>query len=207
MSGLRPLRVLILLALAVGLGGCLATDPDDAAPSPDATAIGPVELLTFLPDEDHFLTPGHRYPVEPAASLQDALQDLADQLTRNYFKDGPEPDAGIDIEVLDVHTIRLPHRPLRVVVVNLRDVRQVAWRHFFQGSSGGQTTYYLLAATLMQPQLSPPLADGLVVLYNGASFPELAHIRFNDLVSAESVRPVVVRAIQRRPSRPGEAAG
>ena len=205
MSGLRPLRLLLLLALGGCLGGCPTTD--HSAPSPAAAPVGPVELLTFLPDEDHYLIPGHHYPVEPTASLQDALQDLADQLTRNYFRDGHEPPSDIHIEVLGVHTIDLPSRPLRVVVVNLHDVHQAAWRHFFQGSSGGQTTYYLLAATLMQPQLSPPLADGLVVLYNGASFPELDHIRFNGLVSVESVRPVVVRAIQRHPPRPAGASG
>ena len=205
MSGLRPVRLLLLLALGGCLVGCPATD--HSVQSPAAVPIGPVELLTFLLDEDHYLIPGHRYPVEPTASLQDALQELADQLTRNYFRDGHEPPSDIHIEVLGVHTIDLPSRPLRVVAVNLHDARQAVWRHFFHGSSGGQTTYYLLAATLMQPQLRPPLADGMVVLYNGLSFPELDHIRFDGLVSAESVRPIVVRALQRRPLRPAGDSG
>ncbi|MDJ0720370.1 MAG: hypothetical protein QNJ04_02000 [Desulfobacterales bacterium] len=206
MSGLKPLRLFLSLTLGVCLSGCPATETDDAASSRHGAPVGHVELLTFRPDEDHFLTTGRRFPVEPGASLQDALQSLADQLTRSYFNDGPEPAPGIDIEVIGVHTIELPQRTLRVVAVDLRDLRQVAGRIFFQGSSGGQTTYYLLAATLMQPQLSPPLADGLVVLYNGKKFPELDHIRFSGLVSAESVRPVVVRAIQRRPPRPAEVS-
>ncbi len=205
MHGLSPPRLLLLLAMGFWLGGCPSAD--HPAPSPAAAPIGPVELLTFMPDDDYYLTPGHRYPAGPDTSLQDALQGLADQLTRDYFSGGPSPTPDIHIEVLGVHTIELPTRPLRVVAVDLHDGRQAAWRNFFQGSSGGQTTFYLLAATLMQPQLSPPLADGLVVLYNGASFPELDHIRFNGLVSADAVRPVVVRAIQRRPLRPAGASG
>ncbi len=207
MSGLSPLRVFLMLVLGVCLVGCPSTKKDDAAPTPDETAVVPAELLTFRPDADHFLTTGHRFPAEPGASLQTTLQGLADQLARSYFNDGHEPVPGIDIEVLGVHTIQLPQRSLRVVAVDLRDLRQAAGRIFFQGSSGGQTTYYLLAATLMQPQLSPPLADGLVVLYNGQNFPELDHIRFRGIVSAESVRPVVLRAIQRRPPRPIGVSG
>ncbi len=205
MTGPRPLRFFLLFALGVCLGGCPATD--HPAPSPADTPIGSVELLTFFPHEDDYVTPGHRFPAEPTASLQDTLQGLADQLTLNYFSEGQPSPAAIQIEVLGVHRIDLPSRPLRVVTVNLRDSHQTGWRLFFQGSSGGQTTYYLLAATLMQPQLRPPLADGLVVLYNGKNFPELDHIRFNGLVSAESVRPIVIRAIQGRPPRPAEASG
>jgi hypothetical protein len=96
---------------------------------------------------------------------------------------------------------------MRVVAVDLHDPQQTVWGNFFQGSAGGQTTYYLLAATLMQPQLNPPLADGLVVLYNGKAFPELDHIRFRGIVSAESVRPLVVRALQRRSPRPTGVSG
>jgi hypothetical protein len=160
--------------------------------------------MTFLPDDERYLLPGHRYPLAPQTPLEDAFQQLADQLTRAYFHRGTGPVAEIRLEVLGLYTIELPHREMRVVAVNLRDPAQAAWDRFFQGSAGGQTTFYLLAATLLQPQLSPPLADGLVVLYNGESFPELDHIRFRGIVSAEAVRPAVLRAIrQHTPSSIG----
>ena len=205
MPGLTPFRIVILLAAGLCLGGCPGADPPP--PAPAETPIGPVELLTFKPDDDHYLLADHRYPLDPTVSLRNAFQHLADQLNRSYFNDGQDPPSGIRIEILGLYNVDLPHRSLRVVAVNLNDARQAAWNFFFQGSAGGQTTYYLLAATLMQPQLSPPLADGLVVLYNGEAFPELDHIRFRGIVSAESIRPVVLRAIQRRLPRPARASG
>jgi hypothetical protein len=193
MPDLIPLRLVFLMAAVLCLCGC--PDTPYTPPQPSETRLGPVELLAFFPDEDHFLQLGHRFPLEPGLPLKEAIQQLADQLSRTYFTDG-EPASGIRIDVLGLYTIDLPHRSMRMVAVDFHDPRQKAWRVFFQGSAGGQTTYYLLAATLMQPQLNPPLADGLVVLYNGAAFPELDHIRFRGIVSAESVRPVVLRAIQ-----------
>ena len=205
MPGLTRFLILILLAASLWLGACPGADP--TPPAPAETPLGPIELLTFKPDEDHYLLADHRYPLDPTVSPAIAFQQLADQLNRSYFNDGHDPPSDMRIEILGLYSIDLPHRSLRVVAVNLRDARQAAWTSFFQGSTGGQTTYYLLAATLMQPQLSPPLADGLVVLYNGKAFPELDHIRFRGIVSAESIRPVVIRAIQHRPPRPAGASG
>ncbi len=205
MTGPTFVRIVILLVAGLCLGACPAAET--TPPAPAETPIGPVELLTFKPDDDHYLLADHRYPLEPTVSLKNAFQHLADELNRSYFNDGQGPPSDIRIEILGLYSIDLPHRSLRVVAVNLRDVRQAAWTSFFQGSAGGQTTYYLLAATLMQPQLTPPLADGLVVLYNGEAFPELDHIRFRGIVSAESIRPVVIRAIQRRPPQPAGVSG
>ncbi len=205
MTGLTPARIVILLAAGLCLCGCPGADP--TPPAPAESPLGPVELLTFKPDDDHYLLADHRFPIEPTVPLREAFQHLADHLSRSYFNDGQDSAPDMHIEVLGLYSVDLPHRSLRVVAIDLRDVRQAAWTSFFQGSTGGQTTYYLLAATLMQPQLTPPLADGLVVLYNGESFPELDHIRFRGIVSAESVRPVVLRAIQRRPPRPVGASG
>ena len=53
----------------------------------------------------------------------------------------------------------------------------------------------------MQPHLAPPLADGLILLYNGKAFPELDHIRFRGIVSAESICPVILKAVRHRQSR------
>jgi len=68
-------------------------------------------------------------------------------------------------------------------------------RYFFQGSAGGQTTFYMLAATFMQPHLSPPLVDGLVLLYNGKILPELDHISVTGILTPRSVQHATKRAI------------
>ncbi len=194
MRRLRGAGFFALLVAGAMVVGCPGADV--TPPGPDRPVLGEVALLTFLPDDNRYLLPGHRYPLAPQTPLEEAFQRLADQLTRTYFNDGLETAAAIRIEVLGHYHIDLPHRAMRVVAVNLHDPKQTAWHTHFQGSAGGQTTYYLLAATLMQPQLTPPLADGLVVLYNGDAFPDLDHIRFRGIVSAEAVRPVVLRAIR-----------
>ena len=47
------------------------------------------------------------------------------------------------------------------------DTNSEAMSSFFHGSTGGQTTFHMLAAIFMQPHLSLPFLDGLILLYNG----------------------------------------
>ena len=68
-------------------------------------------------------------------------------------------------------------------------------KYFFQGSGGGQTTFYILAATFMQPHLDPPLIDGLVLLYNGTLLPELDHINLRGILIPRIAQHVAKRAI------------
>jgi hypothetical protein len=75
------------------------------------------------------------------------------------------------------------------------DKNKDAMRYFFQGSAGGQTTFCMLAATFMQPHLSPPLVDGLVLLYNGKILPELDHISLTGILIPGPVQHVAKRAI------------
>jgi hypothetical protein len=77
------------------------------------------------------------------------------------------------------------------------DTDSVAMSSFFQGSTGGQTTFYMLAATFMQPQLTPPLLDGLVLFYNGKILPELDHINLSGILIPKAIEHIVRRAIQR----------
>ena len=37
---------------------------------------------------------------------------------------------------------------------------------FFQGSTGGYNTYLTLVSNFMQPQLSTPLLDAIIFIYN-----------------------------------------
>jgi hypothetical protein len=77
------------------------------------------------------------------------------------------------------------------------DTDSVAMSSFFQGSTGGQTTFYMLAATFMQPHLNPPLLDGLVLLYNGEILPELDHINLSGILIPRAIKHIAKRAIQR----------
>ena len=55
----------------------------------------------------------------------------------------------------------------------------------------------MLAAIFMQPHLSPPLLDGLVLLYNGEILPELDHIDLSGILIPKAIKHIVRRAIQR----------
>jgi hypothetical protein len=55
----------------------------------------------------------------------------------------------------------------------------------------------MIGATFMQPHLSPPLLDGLVVLYNGEILPQLDHINLEGILVPRTVKHAVEQAILR----------
>ena len=67
-------------------------------------------------------------------------------------------------------------RLLRIAVVNISDQKGAALTLFFQGSSSGRATQQTLCATFAQPQLSSPLLDGVVVLYNDMMLPPMDNV-------------------------------
>ncbi len=187
--------ILAFIALTVLLNsGC----PSDSGKAPTAPSqvIGEVELYTFTPSDQDFLSNAQPLILPPHTLLTDALEALGRDLAGNYFlKTYSDKQTDIHFEVLRVDEIPTPSRPLRIAVVNMVDTDTDAMKYFFQGSAGGQTTFFMLAGTLMQPHLSPPLLDGLVLLYNGKILPELDHINLMGILTPRSVQHVAKRAI------------
>jgi hypothetical protein len=176
--------------------GCF--DNADKAPKASSRAIGEVELFTFSTHQRDFLGTAQPLVVPPSTSIRDALDALGRELATNYFaKTYTGKATDIHFEVLRVGEIATPSRALRIGVVNMVDKEQDAVKYFFQGSAGGQTTFYMITATFMQPHLSPPLLDGLVLLYNAKILPELDHINLTGVLTPRSARHVTERAIQR----------
>ncbi len=191
---LRVTLALITLTVLLSLG-C----PNNSGKAPRASSqiIGEAELYTFTPDDQEFLRDAQPLLLPPSTLLRDALKSLGRDLARNYFfKTYANKTTGVRFEILRIDEILTPSRSLRVAVVNMVDRDRDAMRYFFQGSAGGQTTFYMLAATFMQPHLSPPLIDGLVLLYNGEMLPELDHINLTGILTPRSVQHVATRAIR-----------
>jgi hypothetical protein len=188
--------ILAFVALSVLLNsGC----PSDSGKAPTAPSqvIGEVELYTFTPHGQDLLSNAQPLILPPDTLLIDVLEALGRDLAGNYFlKTYTDKQTDIHFEVLRVDEIPTPSRPLRIAVVNMVDTHRDAMKYFFQGSAGGQTTFYMLAGTLMQPHLSPPLLDGLVLLYNDKILPELDHINLMGILTPRSVQHVAKRAIQ-----------
>jgi hypothetical protein len=174
--------------------GCL--NNSSKAPSTSSQMIGEVDLYTFSSDPHHFLSDAWPFPLPHNTLLRDALDSLGRDLSKNYFsKTYTDKATDIHFEILRIDKIATPSRPLRIAVVNMVDKDKDAMRYFFQGSAGGQTTFYMLIATFMQPHLSPPLLDGLVLLYNGKILPELDHISLTGIVTPRSALHVAKRVI------------
>lgn len=158
--------------------------------------IGELELYTFSPDRRHFLGDARPFRLLPGTSLEDALEGFGEHLAETYFqRTYTEEVTNIHFDVMGIDEIGDPSRPLRVAVVNMVDPKGYGMKYFFQGSGGGQTTFYILAATFMQPHLNPPLIDGLVLLYNGTLLPELDHINLRGILIPRLAQHVAKRAI------------
>ena len=205
------LILVLFMTLSILLNlGC--SNNSDTAPSDRSQVIGKVKLYTFSPDHKYLLGYAQPFILPPNTSIRDTVDNLGQYLVENYFcKTYTSKLTRIHFEVLSIDEISTPSRPLRIAVVNMVDTDSEAMSSFFQGSTGGQTTFYLLAATFMQPHLSPPLLDGLVLLYNGEILPELDHIDLSGILIPRAIEHIVRRAIHRREReavilRPGKNA-
>jgi hypothetical protein len=205
----RPARVrlwLIYLAAAIGLmmGSC--SEPTHAPQPVVDERIGAVEAYIFEPDAQYYLATPRPFDLDPQMTVAEALTALAGHLSRTYFNPVPDGDPGIEFEIVKVQRLELRHRWYRLAVVNMVDPRLEALQVYFQGSAGGQTTFYMLTATLLQPQMTPPLLDGLILLYNGDEFPQIDHVNFRGIVTPEMARSVVTKALlHRQEPRPAPA--
>ena len=191
------LILVVFMTLSIFLNsGC--SNNSDTAPSDRSQVVGNVNLYTFSPDHKYLLRYAQPFVLPPNTSIRDTVDNLGQYLADNYFcKTYTSKLTRIHFEVLSIYEISTPSRTLRIAVVNMVDTDSVAISSFFQGSTGGQTTFYMLAATFMQPHLTPPLLDGLVLLYNGEILPELDHINLSGILVPRAIKHIVRRAIQR----------
>ena len=186
---------LVFLMTSIFLISCLADDPDKPFPN-GPQVIGNVNLYTFSSDDQYFLSNAQPFILPPKTSLRDALDSLGRHLSKTYFsRSYTNALTDIHFEVLRIDRLSTPSRPLLTAIVNMVDVNNDALSYFFQGSTGGQTTFCMLTATFIQPHLDPPLLDGLVILYNGKLLAKLDHINLTGLLTPRLVEYVAKRAI------------
>ena len=126
--------------------GCF--NNSDTAPSDRSQVVGKLKLYTFSPDHKYFLGYAQPFILPPNTSISDTVDNLGQYLAENYFfKTYTSKLTRIHFEVLSIDEISTPARPLRIAVVNMVDTDSEAMSFFFQGSTGGQTTFCMLAAT------------------------------------------------------------
>ena len=185
----------VLFIISIFLSSCRVND-SEKTPQEVPQVIGNLKLYTFSSDDQYFLSNAQPFIVPPKTSLRDALDSLGQHLSKTYFYKTYTNDlTDIHFKVLMIERISTPSRPLITAIINMIDVNNDALGSFFQGSTGGQTTFCMLTATFMQPHLDPPLLDGLVILYNGKLMAELDHINLSGLLIPRLVEYVAKRAI------------
>jgi hypothetical protein len=199
---LRNIAILILIGAMVFILSCgRETDETKAAKEQAPLVSGP--FYRFIPGEDGMLEKAEKLEFPPGMDAVSVLKALGDDLARTYFESNPAGEkTGIGFEILGLSAIESAGRIYQVAVINMVDRKEEGLRHFFQGSSGGQATFHIMAATFMQPQTRPPLADGLIMQYNGSEFGELDHINFQGIVVPGVVSSAVKTALYKSFGKP-----
>ena len=193
----QPAKLFVgLIWAGLMLWGCPESpEPQESAP---VDRIGSIVCYVFEPDPQEYLAAPQLFPLSAEMSSAEALTALGAHLSQNYFNSDPGRETlPIRFDVLGVHRLPVRNRPYHLAVINMIDPQLEALQGFFQGSAGGQTTFYMLTATFLQPHLDPPLADGLILLYNGEAFPAFDHINLRGILTPEVIRPVVQNVLYR----------
>jgi hypothetical protein len=152
--------------------------------------------MVFSADDQTLLGSARHFPLPPDTTLKTALDALGDHLAKTFFSRGYGNQLSkIHFQVQRIDYLRHRERPLRIATINMVDKGEVAIDSFFQGSRGAQTTFCMLTSTFLQPQLDPPLLDGLILLYNGEALQGLDHIDLSGILTPRLVQRVVYRAI------------
>jgi hypothetical protein len=176
--------------------GC--SNDHDTVRSNIPQVIGEMKLYTFSPSQKYLLGHSQPFSLPPDTSVRDAIDKIGQHLSEGYFsKTYTNELTNIHFEVIRIDVISTSSRPFRIAVIDIVDKNRDAMGYFFQGSTGGQTTYCLIGASFLQPHLNPPLLDGLILLYNGEILPKLDHIDLTGLLVPRSFLHVAEKAISR----------
>ena len=190
----RNLYIITAIFCALLNGGCY--EVNNKSQTASLRAIGNVKLYTFSSDDQYFLSSAQPYALPADTSLREALTSLGQYLSRTYFsRTDAEPESDIHFEVVRIEEIPIKPVSLKIAIINMSDKNRYAMKHFFQGSTGAQTTFSMIVSTFIQPHLEPPLLDGLIILYNGKLLSELDHINLSGILTPRLVRYVAKRAI------------
>lgn len=192
-KGLPVFMAGILGGVLVGLITGCSPDPEKGADP----AIGSDPLLTFSVHPEAYISEPQKMDLPADTSISSALDQLGKHLSKTYFSKTGRPEGrSPHFVVRDVTLIPAGERPLRVATIDMIDPDQTVLMDFFQGSTGAQCTFYLVAGTFLQPQRKPPLLNGLLLLYNGKPFPVMDHVQLTEIVVPERVRWMVLRALR-----------
>ncbi|NNF58814.1 MAG: hypothetical protein HKN04_11290 [Rhodothermaceae bacterium] len=195
----RGPALLCWIALGFWMGGCMTgeSSAESIARSQsnhpaDTLGTRVVSLYAPAPDYDDRCVVAEPQPgwLEPALTVEAALDSLGHALARGYFHEWNGQPTGIDFELVEVVVLPTPSDSMRIAVIDMRDSDRWGERGFFQGTTGGMISQRMISATFMQVPVAldeQPLLDGLVLLYNGERIVPMDHTRLDLIQQPDNV--------------------
>jgi len=125
------------------------------------------------------------------------LDTMLKYLTTSFFNNQYESykeKSPIELQNLGLDKIKAGQREYILAIVNIEDKDSVCMTSYFQGTTGAYTTFLMIVANILQPQLNDAMIDGLIVLYNKKELEELSHINLSGIITYKEIRDKVYRA-------------
>jgi hypothetical protein len=132
--------------------------------------------------------------------VDQVLDSVTKYLERNFFTNYSsfnEKSSPIKIELKEFNIVKSENYNFRLAVFNISDPEEIAVQNFFQGSTGAQHTYAVLLSNILQPHLSHPLLDGVIILYNDKVLRDLDHINLEGIIVPANVNRFVWEVLKR----------
>jgi hypothetical protein len=130
---------------------------------------------------------------ETTTLLDTVLKYLTTSFFNNQYESYKEKSQ-IELQNLGLDNIKAGQRDYILAIVNIEDKDSVCMTSYFQGTTGAYTTFLMIVANILQPQLSDAMIDGLIVLYNKKELEELSHINLSGIITYKEIRDQVYRA-------------
>jgi hypothetical protein len=130
---------------------------------------------------------------ETITLLDTMLEYLTTSFFNNQYKSYKEKSP-VNLQNLGLKNIKAGQRDYILATVNIEDKDNVCMTSYFQGTTGAYTTFLMIVANILQPQLNEALIDGLIILYNNKELEELSHINLSGIITYKEIRDKVYRA-------------
>lgn len=128
------------------------TDNNKTSSSDNKLSVYSIDENTLEPNKTSDIS------VADSSSLQDKLQQLSNEVSKDYFE-------GLPIKVKSIDTVD----GKKIATINLVDGTDgSSWTNKFQGSAGGQITANTLIENFLQVSYKGEWIDGVKFLYNDA---------------------------------------
>jgi len=117
-------------------------------------------------------------------TIENVLDSITSVLTRHFQSVSNISSINkLSFEFKHMESLKTEYKTYEIAVINIIDPLEICMKYFFQGSSGGQTTFNTLGTNLLQPNIeNHPLVDGVIILYNGIPMQALDHINLSGVM-------------------------